>query len=857
MGVHGLTTYISENSAAIAKTLQFASDINKDEPTTFVVDAWSFIYEVISWAGLPWVYGGEYDQFSEIVARVVKSWLGVGLRLYFVFDGPYPEIKFPTIISRVNKSTIQPSHLFFRTSVASRSTPRFLRESMMLPPGMYDACVGTLQKLARSAKPSQVLELHFADEEGDPYAVELAARLGGYVVGKDSDFVILNAEGYQGYVPLDLMVWSSLSSADNDVQDAEDDGFQTVVNSKAKKKANFAQGTSPRGIIPPEDDDGAGLQLTAITYSPASLSQHLQLPISLLPLLGALVGNDFTGAKDPSFSTTSQHTNLQWLFFERSLTLTQRIQRVANTLRGILTAALTPGASGKKQKNAVHSVMELIERAVHALIVRNLDTMASGEVVRVVERVVEATLQYAIPRYEGAVLGPEGMWADGVCALHDAQSCPLMRYISQPLNQDSLRQLETEKQEATRDRVRALYVAAYRAGRLDPHTLDVLHSGTFWYRQFLENPDLENVAKSIARPIQLWIYALLDDTLGLPSGSDVKQDKPEKSIDDEEDGGDEEDEDVLIDVVEYSDEDEVADPLAPLRGALQQLGGSDESTLDGRASEIHASVLSSSASQKAPIKIVEEYVRRGTRLAAEDIAVIPLSRLFSSLPDGVDQVHLTEGTPIQLKPSTERLTFLLRILRSDYHLLRSLPAEQRTAALALRWTAYQLQARAGEREGDKVREKERWTKQEAQAFLASFSFYSPAGSLEAEAIDPVPIVDRHVQLVAQVSVALDCVVRLSQVLLLDEELPSPVLRFSGQRFHAYLTRSRVYKPNTVPDRLWHACLEGLDHAFAEPAGKKKKQNRETGANKVTQTGKKSKSQGSFGGKFGLLADVDA
>lgn len=41
MGVHGLTTYLSEHSAAIAKTLHFSSDSAPDEPTTFVIDAWS------------------------------------------------------------------------------------------------------------------------------------------------------------------------------------------------------------------------------------------------------------------------------------------------------------------------------------------------------------------------------------------------------------------------------------------------------------------------------------------------------------------------------------------------------------------------------------------------------------------------------------------------------------------------------------------------------------------------------------------------------------------------------------------------------------------------------------------------
>lgn len=724
---------------------------------------------------------------------------------------------------------------------------------MILPPGIYDACVQTLQKLARGSKPSEVLELHFADEEGDPYAVELAARLGGYVVGKDSDFVILHAEGYEGYVPLDLMVWTTLSDMDYDINDTGDDGFQTVVNSKAKKKEAFTQGGPTRGIIPPDDIE-SGLQLNVVTYSPTSLAQHLQLPKSLLPLLGALVGNDFTGEKGSS-PTTSQQTNLQWLFFERSLTLTQRITHVASTLRRILAVALAPAVAKKKQKHAVHSVMELIERAVHTLMVRSLDNMASGEVERVVERVVEATLQYAIPRYEGAIQGPEGLWADPVCALHDAQSCPLLRYISQPLELDALRELETEEQLEEKERLRAMYIAAYRAGRLDPHTLDVLHSGTFWYRQFLENPDLESVARSIARPIQLWTYALLDDAIGIPVPLEADQNESEgtqKAVGEDEE--EDEDEEELIDVVEESDEDDV-DPLAPLRGALQHLDGSDEDTLDSRASTTPGSVPSTSASQKLRFKIIEEYVRRGARLANEETAVVPLARLVSSVSDASADDSLTEDIPIQLRPSADRLTFMLRALRSNSPLLPSLPAEQRIAALTVRWIAYQLHRRALEREGDESRDKERWTKQEARDFLASFSFSSPSNGLNAEAAEPVPIVNRNVQLVAQASVTLDCISRLSQVLLLDEELPSPILRFSGKRFHAYLTGSKEHRNNSVPDRLWHACMEGLEYAFAERT-KKKKEKKEGGRYKPTQSDKKTKVMGSFGGKFGLLADVE-
>lgn len=764
--------------------------------------------------------------------------------------GPYPEIKFSTIISRVNRSTIQPSHLFFRTSAASRSAPRFLRESAMLPPGMYNACVQTLHKIARSIPPSQVLEVHFADEEGDPFAVELAARLGGYVVGKDSDFVVLNADGYQGYIPLDLMVWTTLSGEDEDMGEAEDDGFQTVVKSKSKKKAAFSRGGASRGIIPP--DDAEGLQLSVITYSPTSLAQHLQLPLSLLPLLGALVGNDFTGERDPSYATTSQQTNLQWLFFEKSLTLSQRIIRVAATLRTILNAALAPASGGKKQKHAVHSVMELIERAVNALIVRNMDTLASGERERVVERVVEATLQYAIPRYEGALAGADSLWADATCALHDAESCPLLRCFD-PGAEDAQREDEGEARRQTRERVAALYVAAYRAGQLDPHVLDVLHSGTFWYRLFLENPDLESVSRSIGRPLQMWVYALMDDAIGLRARQEVEDPEPELDLEPAEDV--ESDQDELIDVVEES-EDEEGDPLAPLRGALQQLGGSEEGTLDGQASEDLAA--KDRSKRKSAVKIVEEYVRRGTRLAAEEVLVPSLSALVSIASSTATDSDASEDTAVQLRPLQERMIFLLRALQSDYPLIRSLPSEQRTAALVLRWVVHQLHSRAQDHPGDKSREKERWTKQEARAFLAAFSFSTPSTD-EAEPSEPVPILDRNVQLVAQASVTLDSVIRLSQLLLLADELSSPLLRFSGRRFHAYLTGSQAIPADGVPDRLWHACVEGLDHAFGEPPGKKKKKDKREAANsaKTQPADKKARTVGGFGGKFGLLADVEA
>jgi hypothetical protein len=35
------------------------------------------------------VYGGEYDQFRQLITQVIEAWIQLGLKIYFVFDGLY------------------------------------------------------------------------------------------------------------------------------------------------------------------------------------------------------------------------------------------------------------------------------------------------------------------------------------------------------------------------------------------------------------------------------------------------------------------------------------------------------------------------------------------------------------------------------------------------------------------------------------------------------------------------------------------------------------------------------------------------------------------------------------------------
>ncbi|KAH9846148.1 hypothetical protein C2E23DRAFT_951191 [Lenzites betulinus] len=787
------------------------------------------------------------------------------------YPGPYPTLKFPTLVARTSRK-VQNGLLFFRTSRTARAAPRFLRETAMLPPLSYGVCVDTLVDLADGALKGS-LNVHIADEEGDPYAVALAGRLGAYVAGLDSDFVILHAEGYKGYIPLDEMVWTathadedttgSVYSLDTESDLHDDDGFKPARSAKPRKQRAAVPQRAGRGIVPPDEthDPDVHISLSFTVYSSATLAAHLGIPVSLLPLLGALVGNDFTGSSDdagPPVTAaeirTNRRANLQRLFFERQLTLGQRITRVAKTLSGILADAFGQASAprGKRPKKAVGSVMELIDAAVTALLLRPLDTFATGEKEAVVERIVEATLQYAIPRPADEDTDVESaQWVSEVCPLHAEEACPLFTSLSRlvrPPPEEGASQPPSEDPHAV---VRSRYITAYRTGHLNPHILDAVQSGTAWPWLFLEDPDKECVERSIGRPIREWMYAVLDASVGLPGPQGGEED----------DGEDEdEDDDELIDVVEEDDDD--VDPLARLRGALKELD--DPEDVD-QTPPPSAPSSSQSPAPRAP-KIITEYIRRGTRLAPEEIAVTPLADLLHGI---AFKTPPNAPTPPPLWPRDARRRLLFGALGSDCPAVAALPDDALLGVLALRTVVQRMHARAQENPGVKAREQERWTHAEARAFVAALRGAPKARATDADrdgdggqAAVPVPVIaERSVQLVAQVMAALEAAERLAQVLLLAPALASPARRLSGARFHALLVGGTGSVDGDVDvdveEGVWRACTEGLEGAYATlPQRRSKKERKGRAATEVVAPAAKKGQKGGVS-MFALLADAEA
>ncbi|KZV74006.1 PIN domain-like protein [Peniophora sp. CONT] len=813
MGVHGLTTYIRENKRSLSTNVQFASKSAAGPSTPLVVDGWSLVYALYDESRHPWAFGGEYALFYDDIQRLTRAWISMGLKPYFVFDGPYPPLKHKTLIARASQSIIQPSILFFRTSSVSRSTARFMRENAILPPLCYTTALSALRDL------EDQVEIHIADEEGDPYMVELAARLGGYVLGQDSDFVVLNADGYSGYIPMDEMLWMTAVDEPLVGRAAADDGF-VVARPKGRGNRAVAPDATP-GLLPPTS--GRLISLQCSVYSPKSLSTHLRIPLSLLPLVGALVGNDYTAERRP----------VNNIFFDREATSAQRIERASTAILSVLSST----SAQKRQKRPVNSIMDVIEQSVDALLVRAPPNFTTGERTTLIEKTVEATLQYAIPaRVPGSV---GGLWPTPSCALHLPAACPLVRYMSFSFALD----VDDEDVRPHRASVREQYVGAYRRGQLSPRIVDIMHTATAWPRHFLENPDLESVVRSIGRPLREFVYAIVEAGVGIPAPTESDEDQS-RTVDGSE--GDDSDEDELVDVVEEdSEEDEEEDdedPLAPLHGALQKLRLDSGITSD-----------SSAASQVTSFNIftrrvvVTEHIRRGTRLADEQLVVPYLPRLLASL-GGEDVFDAEISHPPTLWHVDSRFTLLLRILESDNAKIRELSSIEISPVLALRHVMQILAKRASGADASREREAEKWTRREARAFLAAFTPRDEANSTYPD------VSNRNVQLTAQVCAAMDALEMLVHVLLLVDRAPSAAHLFSGRRFHAALV-----SPETVdvPDHILYAACEGMDSYFAHEREKKSKKDKKNARPPVaTVPGKKTVSaQGRS--VFSLLADADA
>ena len=678
----------------------------------------------------------------------------------------------------------------------------------------------------------------------------MAGRLGAYVAAQDSDFVILNSAGYLGYIPLDEMHWSEPAEAVATQQQQQQlgDDFVPVL----KRGSSNRSVTSPRGgVVPP----AAYLSLTMAIYTPASLAKLLKVTVTLLPLVGAIVGNDYTASH-------------QSYLFDRKLTPVQRITYTTNTLASILRQLDRPTrkAGTKTPKN----VLDLIRTTVNQMLVRPSAT-ASGEIDQIVNGIVESALQYAIPPSEVT-----GLWPTPNCPIHDApEQCRIPALISPDLSDDeSEGERERDAEVPERAQARHLYLQEYRAGMFDRQLLEIVTTATAWPRVFLEDPDAEAAMKAVGRPLRMWTYAILDEALGIPliedegglegdSDSDhgpasfTTRSTDARSVANGSASGrtesltelEDEDEDAIIDVIDEDSEE--GDPLEALKGALQRLRGTTRRgglpPIPDREEEEDWGTAGGKAGQAPPPQsIVQEYVRRGARLAPELIPVLDVAALFEqqnlAWPAGIP--HTSAHRPLRLEPHDERLTVLLYATASYVDTVRALDPSHLYPVLVCRW----LIRTAGLKEGSTAL-LGRWRRSDVWALLGAFGIGERPAELDPEAA--LEVNTRSVQFMSRALAATEALGMLVQALGLTPQVPFDACTFRGSAFHLALASRQMLAPTTD---VREAVEDGLQQYIVdEPKRRdKNKLKQKAGPKPVGKTG----ANASRSGMFSVLADLD-
>ncbi|KAG8779655.1 hypothetical protein FRC12_023984 [Ceratobasidium sp. 428] len=853
MGVHGLTTFLRENRRVLSRTRTFTNAFQEgiNQYTPLVVDGWSLIYALYADSGLPWVYGGEYDSFAKSLQDTVNAWLLVGLEPYFVFDGPVPLAKIPTTLKRLT-GVINNANIFFRTSAAARSTPSFLASNKIIPPLLFETSIDALRELQTDGARVHII---MADDEADPACVALAAALGGgLVVALDSDFTILQAEGYGGYVPIDEMVWQTNGGeeAAPTMTSKDLDGFRAVVTKPRTKRKS-------RGLVPPTlGSDDQELSLSLAIYHPHALASHLQLAPALLPLFSALVGNDFS---NPA------HVRK---FFEHRSTIIERIWKVA---RAVSAASLSGIKKGQEQgQGRGDAVLDVIHAAVTKLLVRP-DLLGSGEVDKIVDETVDAALECTIPPINASLpisLSPT------TCPLHPTDDCPLALAL---------------------DSSSSKFLRAYRAGDLSYRVMNAATVGIVLPKTFLEDPDQRSCA-NVATGTWSWIWAVLAAGGHISSPSDHSLNKLAHEIkspagfksptDDDTDSR--LDDSELISVVEEFTATEPSvssDPgglASELAERLRGLAGSwDDFDTDTDKAE--------GSLKESPEKSLAQYVRRGLKLLPEPVVVGQLGDMISGALSSDVPEKWTRGDKLQvflegMKSNTPTLratfeTSLAQLASGPVSVSISEPIPTSIGMLIWICVLRCVVQASAESTGNGTGSGSpalvgKWKKTEARAFVDALN--ASTGPAQAETTPPLDV--RTIQRVAQLLHGFDAGARLAEVVYLftsenGEEAPEiednssngretkaernvvgqAVRMFSGRLVHA----SAAAGGSQVDDGLWALVCEGIDESVWA---------HEPDRGKAKAKGKSKDKAGGSGGKgparpsgrsigFGILASLES
>ncbi|UZJ52319.1 hypothetical protein CBS101457_001639 [Exobasidium rhododendri] len=687
MGVKWLTGFVKDIERIVSSQISFDVAVEGEDPKsgagprpTFVVDAWAFLYHIwLNYFGDS-MRGLDYHAYQRLIQTIVQAWQTVGIQTIFVFDGPFLPAKLPKIIER--RTTVTASNsVFMKSSSTSRSSKRFQMECGVVAPLLLQALIGVIDHLH-----SDKVEMIFASTEADSLVAEIATeKERGYAISQDSDFFILCARG-KGcpYVPLDSIEYlvtippaqerPDEASLPSNVEEAADvDGFEKVGKRKRGAKKSNGQSVSlhPSNFstqqiraTPPiagEKDKLSSVRIRA--HRSQDLASHLQIPSTLLSLLAALVGNDYT-------------TTLQSNVLFKNLQGPQRIGEAASILRSEWLRVMKGSKVGSREgtkvsvpllKGALKLQMSISDTfddgrsdvmsspsSATATPTRNTPTPYHSSIIApfqaqdpvramvqiIVDRLVNQQADAGLPNARYITTGERELIIESVidsAATYSLLSHSNAPHLSSPSalffeHASSIMMRNDMLDGAASPEALERYREAYAKGQFKPSLIEAMTQRLFLSSLSAEDADVKSVQSLAVRELRYWLWGVLFEVWGMAWARD-EWDEPADLAMHDDDLSEEEvkTKNFLAMDKGYKEGERPDDVISVDTDSSNEAapeGDEDDEEFDDLLSR-PGSVAELRKEMLKPAPGVVEYIRKGQSYVGELVQIVPLLSLLN------------------------------------------------------------------------------------------------------------------------------------------------------------------------------------------------------------------------------------
>lgn len=427
-------------------------------------------------------------------------------------QGVFDTCKLETVKSRIQAS-IRSSITYFRSSPSLRTNRGFRNESHLLPQLNIKACISHIRSISNQL--GSEIEQHFPGGEADFYIANLAIQRNAFILSLDSDFFI-TSHGSRGYIPLDsLQFVKKERPPSSGLANGEDTGGWGEVKVSRRRQHSTLASDDACTSSGAYSTISEATQIHCKVYTATALAKSLSLPsVSYLPICAILAGNDYysppiwKASNSPSGSAHSNSTN----------------GRAASQRFEIAASAILKQLRKLRKPLDKDGLPEFVRRIIDDI----RDFAISDGQISDIARAALATLpEYCV----SSISAPSAPWlrptsttrsgADtpisisslGLETESSSTISPLHALLMPATSTTQARTAISEQADEMQTRLRIYN--AFENGNFRNNLLQVIVFGTFTPSAVLEDPDKTSTLVSLGRPLRSWVYAILNNSVGI------------------------------------------------------------------------------------------------------------------------------------------------------------------------------------------------------------------------------------------------------------------------------------------------------------------------------------------------------